>query len=332
MLLDLGRNDIGRVSDPGTVEVTKMLEVERFSHVMHLVSHVEGTPSAKTSPPTTPLRSCFPAGTVSGAPKIRAMEIITEVEGETPRPPTAAQSATSATPATWTPPSSSAPASTRTAVMYVQAGGGIVADSVARGTSTRRRAHKVQRPHARHRPGRGGVQDRLLPSHSTCRDHKRKEQLNMLKSFFHTGFRCPRHRGSPSASTPKSSECASPAALNAHGEFVEQVLAFPQRPHQGRLRGYGRGPPARAHPVPRTGQRPPTPSSETTSGAAHLAFFVEDLDRFYEDTRERGLQYNNPPAAMFDDSGNLSRKACYARDPDGKLARVRRTLLTGSDP
>ena len=81
MLLDLGRNDIGRVSVPGTVSVTQYMDVERFSHVMHLVSHVEG----ELRPDMTPydaLRACFPAGTVSGAPKIRAMEIIAEVEQE----------------------------------------------------------------------------------------------------------------------------------------------------------------------------------------------------------------------------------------------------------
>jgi len=81
MLLDLGRNDIGRVSEPGTIEVTQMLEVERYSHVMHLVSHVTGRlQEGLTS--YDALRACFPAGTVSGAPKIRAMEIITELEGE----------------------------------------------------------------------------------------------------------------------------------------------------------------------------------------------------------------------------------------------------------
>jgi anthranilate synthase component 1 len=81
MLLDLGRNDIGRVAKPGSVRVTQMLEVERYSHVMHLVSHVVG----ELRPDRTPydaLRSCFPAGTVSGAPKIRAMEIIAELERE----------------------------------------------------------------------------------------------------------------------------------------------------------------------------------------------------------------------------------------------------------
>ena len=81
MLVDLGRNDIGRVSQPGTVSVTQLMDVEKFSHVMHLVSHVEGD----LRPDMTAydaLRSCFPAGTVSGAPKIRAMEIFAELEGE----------------------------------------------------------------------------------------------------------------------------------------------------------------------------------------------------------------------------------------------------------
>jgi anthranilate synthase component 1 len=81
MLVDLGRNDIGRVSVPGTVEVSELMEVERYSHVMHLVTNVEG----KLRPDTSSfdaLRACFPAGTVSGAPKIRAMEIIAEFEPE----------------------------------------------------------------------------------------------------------------------------------------------------------------------------------------------------------------------------------------------------------
>lgn len=83
MLVDLGRNDIGRVCEYGSVRVEKFMEVEKYSHVMHLVSRVKG----KLSPDTSNfdvLRACFPAGTVSGAPKIRAMEIIDELE-TTPR-------------------------------------------------------------------------------------------------------------------------------------------------------------------------------------------------------------------------------------------------------
>jgi anthranilate synthase component I len=79
MLVDLGRNDVGRVSAPGTVAVTDLMSVERYSHVMHLVSHVTGRLRDDLTP-FDALRSCFPAGTVSGAPKIRAMEIIGELE------------------------------------------------------------------------------------------------------------------------------------------------------------------------------------------------------------------------------------------------------------
>ncbi|MBF8299215.1 MAG: trpE [Dehalococcoidia bacterium] len=79
MLVDLGRNDIGRVSQPGTVKVDQLMDVERYSHVMHLVSQVSGK-LKKGMTCYDALRSCFPAGTVSGAPKIRAMEIIAELE------------------------------------------------------------------------------------------------------------------------------------------------------------------------------------------------------------------------------------------------------------
>ena len=80
MLVDLGRNDLSRVCVPGTVRVERFLEPERFSHVTHLVSEVAG----ELRPGVTPfelLRACFPAGTVSGAPKVRAMQIISELEG-----------------------------------------------------------------------------------------------------------------------------------------------------------------------------------------------------------------------------------------------------------
>jgi anthranilate synthase component 1 len=81
MLVDLGRNDVGRVSVPGSVRVTQFLDVERYSHVMHLVSHVTGRLRADLSPYDA-LRAGFPAGTVSGAPKVRAMQIIAELEGQ----------------------------------------------------------------------------------------------------------------------------------------------------------------------------------------------------------------------------------------------------------
>jgi anthranilate synthase component I len=81
MLIDLGRNDLGRVCATGTVRVTQHMEVERYSHVMHLVSSIEGTLDEGRNS-LDALRSCFPAGTVTGAPKIRAMEIIAELEPE----------------------------------------------------------------------------------------------------------------------------------------------------------------------------------------------------------------------------------------------------------
>jgi anthranilate synthase component 1 len=81
MLVDLGRNDLGRVARPGTVTVSKYMDVERYSHVLHLVSHVE----AKLRPDLDALdalRAVFPAGTLSGAPKVRAMQLIAAAEGE----------------------------------------------------------------------------------------------------------------------------------------------------------------------------------------------------------------------------------------------------------
>ncbi len=128
MLVDLGRNDIGRVSEPGTVRVSQFMEVERYSHVMHLVSHVEGRLRAGLSSYDA-LRACFPAGTVSGAPKIRAMEIIAELEPDRRGPYAGAvgyfdYSGNMDTAIT-----------IRTVVMkdgvaHIQAGGGVVYDSV----------------------------------------------------------------------------------------------------------------------------------------------------------------------------------------------------------
>jgi len=79
MLVDLGRNDLGRVARIGSVRTTQLMEVERYSHVMHLVSHVEAELRDGLSPFDV-LRACFPAGTVSGAPKKRAMELIESME------------------------------------------------------------------------------------------------------------------------------------------------------------------------------------------------------------------------------------------------------------
>jgi anthranilate synthase component 1 len=81
MLVDLGRNDVGRIAQPGSVRVTQMMDVERYSHVMHLVSHITGALRADLSA-FDAVRAAFPAGTLTGAPKVRAMEIIAELENE----------------------------------------------------------------------------------------------------------------------------------------------------------------------------------------------------------------------------------------------------------
>ncbi|MGE5625162.1 MAG: anthranilate synthase component I [Bacillota bacterium] len=79
MLMDLGRNDVGRVAETGSVKVTDHMVIERYSHVMHIVSEVRGRLKADLGPLDV-LKACFPAGTVSGAPKLRALEIIRELE------------------------------------------------------------------------------------------------------------------------------------------------------------------------------------------------------------------------------------------------------------
>jgi anthranilate synthase component 1 len=79
MLIDLGRNDVGRVAEIGSVHLTRIMEIERYSHVMHIVSEVTGKVPAQT-PALDVVRAAFPAGTLSGAPKIRAMQIIRELE------------------------------------------------------------------------------------------------------------------------------------------------------------------------------------------------------------------------------------------------------------
>ncbi len=129
MLIDLGRNDIGRIARAGSVNVTDKMIVERYSHVMHIVSNVIGTlKNGQTA--IDVLRATFPAGTVSGAPKIRAMEIIDELE-----PVKRGVYAGAVGYLSWKGNMDTAIA-IRTAVikddtLYVQAGAGVVADSVA---------------------------------------------------------------------------------------------------------------------------------------------------------------------------------------------------------
>jgi anthranilate synthase component 1 len=127
MLLDLGRNDVGRVAQIGTVRVTEKMVIEHYSHVMHIVSNVEGKLDARYDAIDT-LIAGFPAGTVSGAPKIRAMEIIDELESERRGIYGGAVGYFAANGAMDT------CIALRTALvkdgtMYVQAGGGVVADS-----------------------------------------------------------------------------------------------------------------------------------------------------------------------------------------------------------
>lgn len=128
MLVDLGRNDIGRVSVPGTVTVSDLMNVERYSHVMHLVTNVQGQLETGATA-FDALRACFPAGTVSGAPKVRAMEIIAEMEPEVRGPYAGAVGYFSYS------GDMDMAIAIRTMVMkektiYVQAGGGIVYDSI----------------------------------------------------------------------------------------------------------------------------------------------------------------------------------------------------------
>jgi anthranilate synthase component I len=128
MLVDLGRNDLSRVCDPGSVRVARFMEPERYSHVTHLVSEVVGELHEGVTPFAL-LRACFPAGTVSGAPKVRAMQIISELEGYRRGiyagavgyylPETVELDTCIAIRTLWL----------RDGVAHLQAGGGIVADS-----------------------------------------------------------------------------------------------------------------------------------------------------------------------------------------------------------
>ena len=81
MLIDLERNDLGRISVPGTVEVSELMTVESYAHVHHIVSNVRGRLRDGVGPGAA-LRAVFPGGTITGAPKVRAMEVIAELEGE----------------------------------------------------------------------------------------------------------------------------------------------------------------------------------------------------------------------------------------------------------
>ena len=129
MLVDLARNDIGRVCDYGSVHVPEFMVVERYSHVMHIVSQVEGKLQAGRSPYDL-MRATFPAGTVSGAPKVRAMQVISELEA-TQRGPYAGAVGYFSFGGNLDSCITLRTALLKEGIAYVQAGGGIVADSVA---------------------------------------------------------------------------------------------------------------------------------------------------------------------------------------------------------
>jgi len=128
MLVDLGRNDLSRVCVPGTVVVEKFLEVERYSHVTHLVSQVAGDLRDGVSPFDL-LRACFPAGTVSGAPKVRAMQLISELEGTRRGPYAGAVGYVLPEEGTLDTCIAIRTILLRDGVAYLQAGAGVVADS-----------------------------------------------------------------------------------------------------------------------------------------------------------------------------------------------------------
>ncbi|MBI2965438.1 MAG: anthranilate synthase component I [Chloroflexi bacterium] len=143
MLLDLGRNDVGRVSLPGSVKVEQRMDVERYSHVMHLVSHVTGKLRPEFDAYDA-LRAGFPAGTVSGAPKVRAMELIAEMEPDKRGPYAGGVGFFSYT------GNMETAIAIRTIVMkdgvaHMQAGGGVVADSTPEG-EYQESLHKMRAP------------------------------------------------------------------------------------------------------------------------------------------------------------------------------------------
>ncbi len=127
MLVDLGRNDVGRVSEPGSVNVSELMVIERYSHVMHIVSNVRGKLSDGRDAYDV-VRACFPAGTVSGAPKIRAMQIIDELE-PTKRGPYAGAVGYFGFSGNMDTCITIRTLVVKDKVAYIQAGGGVVADS-----------------------------------------------------------------------------------------------------------------------------------------------------------------------------------------------------------
>ena len=137
----------------------------------------------------------------------------------------------------------------------------------------------------------------------------------MLKSFFHTGFVVEDLEQSVAFYTEVLGMRIA-AQVERKGEFANQLLGFPDAHIKGVMVDKGEG-----HQLeliqyfnPPSG---PGGMARNDLGASHLAFFVEDIDSFYAETKGRGLQFNNPPASLADDHGHLQRKALYAQDPDG---------------
>ncbi len=137
----------------------------------------------------------------------------------------------------------------------------------------------------------------------------------MLKSFFHTGFVVENLEESVKFYANVLGMRVA-GRMERQGEYANQLLALPDTHIKGAFMDKGEG-----HQLeliqyinPASG---PGGINRNDLGAAHLAFFVEDIDRFYNETNERGLRFNNPPATLHDDHGRLSRKALYAQDPDG---------------
>lgn len=137
----------------------------------------------------------------------------------------------------------------------------------------------------------------------------------MLRSFFHTGF-VVKDLDKSVAFYTEVLGMRTAARVERKGEFANQLLGFPDAHIKGALVDKGEG-----HQLELLQYiNPPSGTggiARNDLGAAHLAFFVDNIDMFYEETKERGLRFNNPPAALADDQGHLQRKALYAQDPDG---------------
>ena len=137
----------------------------------------------------------------------------------------------------------------------------------------------------------------------------------MLKSFFHTGFVVKDIDKSANFYTEVLGMRMGVRFVR-QGAFVEQVLAFPGAHIDRAMLDKGEG--HKLELVQYLSPASGTPQvNRNDLGAAHLAFFVEDLDRFYAETSEKGLRFNNPPSSQLNDQGKVSIKACYAQDPDG---------------